>query len=218
MKALDISKEELIAAVRKIDDRLALLWDPLELTKSAMNVGNIGIMNRSLYFTNVYSFDENKWFDEGSQLLNQHQKCLLNKFIDRIRNIQNNNQSQEINTCGNNNIIKTVKSNPFKDYTNHLAEILQEKNTAYGDSFTESVDKFGLTVIPIRLSDKFNRVCELTKRGELKENDESLADTLLDMAGYSILALKYLKEHKKEHGKTDIKAIYGNNEVLHESD
>lgn len=67
---------------------------------------------------------------------------------------------------------RNTTDNPFKDYTNHLAKILQEKNTAYGDSFTESVDKFGLTVIPIRLSDKFNRVCELTKRGELKETEE----------------------------------------------
>ncbi|MCH4004411.1 MAG: nucleotide modification associated domain-containing protein [Lactobacillus crispatus] len=50
----------------------------------------------------------------------------------------------------------------------------------------------------VRLSDKFNRICNLIKRGELKENDESLEDTLLDMAGYSILALKYLKEHKNE--------------------
>lgn len=89
-------------------------------------------------------------------------------------------------------------NNPFKDYTDHLAKILQEKNTAYGDSFTKSVDEFGLTVIPIRLSDKFNRISSLIKKGELKENDESLADTLLDMAGYSILALKYLKEHKNE--------------------
>ena len=62
----------------------------------------------------------------------------------------------------------------------------------------ESVDKFGLVVIPIRLSDKFNRVCQLIKHGKLSENDESLEDTLLDMAGYSILGLKYLKEHENE--------------------
>ena len=93
---------------------------------------------------------------------------------------------------------RTETSNPFKFYTDKLAATLQEKNQAYGDSFTESVDKFGKTVIAVRLSDKFNRICNLIKRGELKENDESLEDTLLDTAGYAILALKYLKEHKNE--------------------
>ena len=90
------------------------------------------------------------------------------------------------------------ESNPFKDYTNQLAKILQEKNDAYGDSFTKSIDEDGLLVLKIRLGDKFNRVSSLIKRGELEENDESLEDTLLDMAGYSILGLKYLEEHKDE--------------------
>ena len=90
------------------------------------------------------------------------------------------------------------ESNPFKDYTNQLAEILQEKNHAYGDSFTKSVDEDGLLVLKIRLGDKFNRVSSLIKKGELKENDESLEDTLLDMAGYAILELKYLKEHEND--------------------
>lgn len=88
--------------------------------------------------------------------------------------------------------------NEFAKYTNHLAETLKEKNDAYGDSFTKSVDDFGKTVIAVRLSDKFNRICNLIKRDEDKENDESLADTLLDMAGYSILALKYLEEHENK--------------------
>lgn len=88
--------------------------------------------------------------------------------------------------------------NPFKKYTDHLAATLQAKNTAYGDSFTKSVDDYGLKVIGIRLSDKYNRVKHLVNHGLLKQNDESLEDTLLDMAGYSILSLKYLDEHKKE--------------------
>lgn len=89
-------------------------------------------------------------------------------------------------------------NNPFKKYTDHLAETLQEKNKAYGDSFTKSIDKYGLSVIGVRLSDKYNRIEHLITNHELKENDESLEDTLLDMAGYSILALKYLKEHRDE--------------------
>lgn len=86
----------------------------------------------------------------------------------------------------------------LKKYTDHLADILQAKNDAYGDSFTKSVDEDGLLVLKIRLGDKFNRISSLIKRDELKENDESLEDTLLDMAGYSILGLKWLKEHENE--------------------
>lgn len=80
--------------------------------------------------------------------------------------------------------------NGFKNYTDNLANVLQSKNKAYGDSFTKSVDKYGLSVIGVRLSDKYNRIEHLITNHELKENDESLEDTLLDMAGYSILALK----------------------------
>lgn len=88
--------------------------------------------------------------------------------------------------------------NQFKKYTDKLAETLLEKNTAYGDSFSQSVDDYGLKVIGIRLSDKYNRIKHLVNAGSLKENDESLEDTLLDTAGYSILALKYLEEHKEK--------------------
>lgn len=93
---------------------------------------------------------------------------------------------------------RTETSNPFKLYTDKLAATLQEKNKAYGDSFTKSVDKYGLPVIGVRLSDKYNRIEHLITHHELKENDESLEDTLLDMAGYAILGLKYLKEHENE--------------------
>lgn len=88
--------------------------------------------------------------------------------------------------------------NPFLEYTNHLADVLNQKNLAYGDSFTKSVDEDGLLVLKIRLGDKLNRVSSLIKKNELKENDESLEDTLLDLAGYSILGLKYLKEHEDD--------------------
>ncbi len=89
-------------------------------------------------------------------------------------------------------------NNKFLEYTNYLANVLNQKNLAYGDSFSKSLDEDGLLVLKIRLSDKFNRICNLIKRGEDKENDESLEDTLLDMAGYAILGLKYLKEHEND--------------------
>lgn len=113
---------------------------------------------------------------------------LINEY-----NYENNNQTIDLRECTPG---LPKSDNPFRSYTEHLAETLQEKNKAYGDSFTKSVDEDGLLVLKIRLGDKLNRVSSLIKKGELKENDESLEDTLLDLAGYSILGLKYLEEHK----------------------
>ena len=182
--------EELIAAVRKIDDRLDLAWSSSAKTPNAMNVEKIIIINHPLTFTKVYDFTKKKWLNNGLKFLNLHQESLLNDFINQIEAVRNSDHEL---------IIPMNESNPFKNYTDHLAEILQEKNDAYGDSFTKSVDEDGLLVLKIRLGDKFNRVSSLIKKGELKENDESLEDTLLDLAGYSILGLKYLEEH--ENGK-----------------
>ena len=95
--------------------------------------------------------------------------------------------------------IEILGTNDFLGYTDKLAATLQAKNDAYGDSFTKTVDEDGLLVLKIRLGDKLNRVSSLIKKNELKENDESLEDTLLDLAGYSILGLKYLKEHENEN-------------------
>ena len=94
--------------------------------------------------------------------------------------------------------LEILDVNPFSIYTDKLADTLQAKNQAYGDSFTKSIHEDGLLVLKIRLGDKFNRISKLIKNRKLKENDESLEDTLLDMAGYSILGLKYLEEYKNE--------------------
>lgn len=91
-----------------------------------------------------------------------------------------------------------LMNSKFRKYTDNLATTLESKNQAYGDSFDKSVDKYGLSVIGVRLSDKYNRIEHLITHHELKENDESLEDTLLDLAGYSILGLKYLKEHEDD--------------------
>lgn len=89
-------------------------------------------------------------------------------------------------------------SNPFKDYTNHLAVTLENKNQDYGDSFSRSVDKFGIIAAVVRLEDKFNRLENLTANGDKeKVKDESLADTALDISGYGLLLYKYLKEHER---------------------
>ncbi|WP_135306521.1 nucleotide modification associated domain-containing protein [Lactobacillus crispatus] len=178
--------------LRKIDSDLKAEYDNDADCIDKCNVNNLSkivFITAKGNYVPVYDLTKKKWLNNGLKFLNLHQEFLLNDFIGQIEAVRNSDHEL---------IIPINESNPFKDYTNHLAEILQEKNDAYGDAFTKSVDEDGLLVLKIRLGDKLNRVSSLIKRGELKENDESLEDTLLDLAGYSILGLKYLKEHKNE--------------------
>lgn len=143
--------------------------------------------------TNVIHDLEPETFTAIQKIINDYwQKSKDSQTISNDSKSKNGLTTRSTEIASNDNQTK----NPFKKYTDHLAETLQSKNVAYGDSFTQSVDDYGLKVIGIRLSDKYNRIKHLVNAGELKENDESLEDTLLDMAGYSILALKYLEEHK----------------------
>lgn len=69
-----------------------------------------------------------------------------------------------------------------------LAETLKAKNADYGDSFGMLYAKYGDASTAIRLTDKLNRFENLIKHKNLV-GDESINDTLLDIAGYAILTL-----------------------------
>ena len=84
----------------------------------------------------------------------------------------------------------------FSTLTGALAQTLIDKNRAYGNSYDESLDTWGLKGMGMRGEDKDNRIKYLLLHDELKENDEKLIDSLLDNAGYSILAINYLINHK----------------------
>ena len=66
-----------------------------------------------------------------------------------------------------------------------------KKNTDYGSSFEESLNEFGEVAGIVRISDKYNRLVNLTKN----ENKvlESKADTLKDMANYCLMLAVWLE-------------------------
>lgn len=85
--------------------------------------------------------------------------------------------------------------NQFAELAGFLATTLNEKNKAYGNSFDESVDTWGKNVMGIRIQDKCNRIQHLLLNDEQTENNESIAETMLDNAGYSLLAIRYMWNH-----------------------
>ena len=69
-----------------------------------------------------------------------------------------------------------------------LHELYERKNADYGDSFGKSYEEFGPVMSAIRLSDKLNRFKALIK-GRQRVNDESVRDTLIDLANYAIMTI-----------------------------
>ena len=75
----------------------------------------------------------------------------------------------------------------FRDIALELTQTYIAKNKDYGNSFGNSVEKYGLISALTRISDKFNRAENLIlNREERQVKDESLIDTHGDMAAYCI--------------------------------
>lgn len=70
-----------------------------------------------------------------------------------------------------------------------LTELYERKNHDYGDSFHVSYVEEGMAMPRIRLGDKFNRFKTLTRTKEVLVGDESIKDTLIDLANYAIMTL-----------------------------
>ena len=85
----------------------------------------------------------------------------------------------------------------YKKIVTETMELCVKKNKDYGSSVEDTFEKFGDISYIVRITDKYNRICSLLNReGEVK--DESIDDTIRDMANYAFLwlASRNLKENK----------------------
>ena len=86
----------------------------------------------------------------------------------------------------------------FKAINTEMVELYEIKNKNYGDSFSKSFDEYGLTMVCIRLEDKLRRLKSLNNQDkEANADDESIRDTLIDLANYSVLAILELDKGDK---------------------
>jgi len=96
----------------------------------------------------------------------------------------------------------------FEELTGKMLAITKAKNSDYtGDTsqpfknFT-MVETMGFSTTEqgfcTRLTDKIMRVAGFVKNGTLEVKDESVEDTLLDMANYCLLFICYLRSKKNK--------------------
>lgn len=84
----------------------------------------------------------------------------------------------------------------YTKIVNEMYEIYKAKNADYGDSVHDTFLKYGLLSFLVRIEDKTSRLRSLTLKGkkEQRVKNESILDTLQDLANYAILAIIELEE------------------------
>ena len=78
----------------------------------------------------------------------------------------------------------------------YLNNIYAIKNKRYGDSFSTTVQKYGMIAALTRLFDKWERFETLILTNDPGAPDESIRDTLLDMANYCIMTVMELDQKR----------------------
>lgn len=84
------------------------------------------------------------------------------------------------------------------DAYKHLVSVYEAKNSDYGNSFEECCNKFGLVSAVVRMNDKINRINSLYDKKDMKVN-ESLVDTLLDLANYAVMTAVWMNNNDVSH-------------------
>ena len=84
--------------------------------------------------------------------------------------------------------LKMTKIDKHLSISGRLRLIYREKNQDYGDSFGDTFNKLGLISAVTRITDKTNRLQSLCVNKQ-QVKDESIKDTLMDLANYAIMTL-----------------------------
>lgn len=85
----------------------------------------------------------------------------------------------------------------FKQIASELGELYERKNKCYGNSFSNTYQKLGIISAVTRISDKYNRLCNLATNPDIDNLGESIEDTLRDMASYCIMTVMEMQNERK---------------------
>lgn len=84
-----------------------------------------------------------------------------------------------------------------KKILDEMADTFSKKNSDYGNAFEEVLDDLGASYAVGRLKEKHKRLTQLVTSNKQEVDDESMEDTLLDMANYAVLTIMWLQKQKE---------------------
>lgn len=94
-------------------------------------------------------------------------------------------------------VLSTPESQEFKNITDQMTDTFIRKNHDYGNSFFDSLnEEEDLGPARYAIGNKWRRFKQLSMSGDALV-DESIEDTLLDMANYCVMSLIWYRANKK---------------------
>lgn len=97
-----------------------------------------------------------------------------------------------------------VNNNTMREQYDGQYSTFCKKNSDYGNSFEESLDKHGIVASVVRMGDKMNRLESLTDDSRTQQvGSESLLDTLEDLSNYAAMTACWLKGVRAEDGEEE---------------
>lgn len=114
---------------------------------------------------------------------------MLNELMESIAYIiEDKTYNNEDKTRRIRDVLAERLSGNFKEIALEVADIVERKNSDYGNSFEKTINEYGNTAYYLRIEDKLSRLKSLDKK-DRKVLDESKIDTLKDIIGYTLLML-----------------------------
>jgi hypothetical protein len=107
----------------------------------------------------------------------------------------NFNSSCNENTCSSNNVTLDYNQ-PFNKIVFDMANLYQKKNQDYGNAFGQLFSEYGMNYSIMHLHEKLNRIKSVHKNNNT--NNESIKDSLIDLANYAVMTLVELINQENE--------------------
>lgn len=108
-----------------------------------------------------------------------------------------------------------VNNNTMREQYDRQYKTFCKKNSDYGNSFEESLDKHGIVASVVRMGDKMNRLESLTDDSKVQQvGSESLLDTLEDLSNYAAMTACWLKGVRAEDGEEETICIMGDDRPI----
>ena len=77
--------------------------------------------------------------------------------------------------------------------------LFAKKNHDYGDSFSETYRKLGIISAVTQITHKYNRLVEIVTSDHQEIPEETIEDTLIDLANYALMTVLELRNERANH-------------------